>query len=168
MIEAATVLPDLTLDHPLQAIDEISRDITGRSRVRLADGLRMSALGIQREYLARVKDFTDRRGADPVSRRVLGMWSGRWTPSGQGTSTPSSGRSTGSSNTSSSSGTGLHPPCLFVAVAQADLAYHDVQRGRGLYYQLQRGDAVDRTARDIDIFEAKTVPPVPSRYRQAG
>ena len=53
-------------------------------------------------------------------------------------------------------------------VAQAGLAYHDVQRGSGLYYQLERGNAVDRTARDIDIFEAKTVPPVPGRYRAAG
>jgi hypothetical protein len=33
---------------------------------------------------------------------------------------------------------------------------------------LQRSGAVDRTARDIDIFEAKTVPPAPGRYRQAG
>ena len=53
-------------------------------------------------------------------------------------------------------------------VAQADLAYHDIHRSRGLYYQLQRSGAVERTARDIDIFEAKTVPPAPGRYRQAG
>jgi proteasome accessory factor A len=53
-------------------------------------------------------------------------------------------------------------------VAQADLAYHDIHRGRGRYYQLQRSNAVDRAARDIDIFEAKTVPPAPGRYRQAG
>ena len=53
-------------------------------------------------------------------------------------------------------------------VTQADLAYNDINRGRGLYYQLQRSGAVERTARDIDIFEAKTVPPPPGRYRQAG
>jgi proteasome accessory factor A len=53
-------------------------------------------------------------------------------------------------------------------VAQADLAYHDIDRGRGLYYELQRSGAVERTARDIDIFEAKTVPPSHGRYRQAG
>jgi proteasome accessory factor A len=53
-------------------------------------------------------------------------------------------------------------------VAQADLAYHDVHRSRGPYYQLQRSTAVDKAARDIDIFEAKTVPPAPGRYRQAG
>ena len=44
-------------------------------------------------------------------------------------------------------------------VAQADLAYHGIHRGRGLHYQLQRNGAVERTARDVDIFEAKTVPP---------
>jgi len=48
-----------------------------------------------------------------------------------------------------------------------DLAYHDVHRGRGRYYQLQRSGAVDRTARDIDIFEAKTVPPGAGRHREA-
>ena len=51
---------------------------------------------------------------------------------------------------------------------RADLAHHDIHRGRGLYYQLQRSGAVDRTARDIDIFEAKTFPPDPGRYRQVG
>ena len=35
-------------------------------------------------------------------------------------------------------------------------------------YLRQRDDAVDRTARDVDIFEAKTVPPATGRYRQAG
>jgi proteasome accessory factor A len=53
-------------------------------------------------------------------------------------------------------------------VAQADLAYHDIDRRRGLYYQLQRSNKADRTARDIDIFEAKTTPPVPGHYRQTG
>ena len=48
------------------------------------------------------------------------------------------------------------------------MAYHDIRRGRGLYYRLQRGDAVARTARDVDIFEAKTVPPASGRHRQAG
>ena len=38
MAEAGTVLPGLTLDNPVRAIGEVSRDITGRSRVRLADG----------------------------------------------------------------------------------------------------------------------------------
>ena len=36
MIEGGTIMPDMTLDHLIQAIREVSHDITGRSRVRLA------------------------------------------------------------------------------------------------------------------------------------
>ena len=76
MAEAGTVvLPGLTLDSPVpRATGEVSRDITGRSRVGLAGGRQLSALDIQREYLARARDFTGSRGADAVSRRVLGLW----------------------------------------------------------------------------------------------
>jgi proteasome accessory factor A len=44
-------------------------------------------------------------------------------------------------------------------LARLDLAYHDVRRSSGQYYQLERGGAVERVVRDIDIFEAKTIPP---------
>ena len=44
-------------------------------------------------------------------------------------------------------------------IAQLDLAYHDLRRDRGLYYQLQRNGAVHRVTRDLDIFEAKSTPP---------
>ena len=53
-------------------------------------------------------------------------------------------------------------------VAQLDLAYHDVHRGRGLYYLLQRRGAVERACRDLDIFEAKSVPPQTTRARLRG
>ena len=48
-------------------------------------------------------------------------------------------------------------------LAQLDLAYHDVRRSSGLYYQLQRSGAGERVVRDIDIFEAKTIPPILGR-----
>ena len=169
MAEAGTVMPGLILDNPVQAIGEVSRDLTGRSPVRLADGRQMSPLDIQREYLAKARDFTGKRGADAVSRRVLGMWDRALDAIG-----------TGNLDTIAREidwvikyqlierYRATHDlPLSAPQVAQADLAYHDVHRGRGLYYQLHSG-AVDRTARDIDIFEAKTVPPVPGRYRQAG
>src|ERR1700727_2636963 len=74
MIEAGTVMRDLTLDNPIRAIREVSHDMTGRSRVRLANGRELSALDIQYEYLNRAKEFTTKNGADPVSKRVLDMW----------------------------------------------------------------------------------------------
>jgi proteasome accessory factor A len=53
-------------------------------------------------------------------------------------------------------------------IAQLDLAYHDVRRGRGLYYLLQRAGAVDRVTRDLDIFTAKSIPPQTTRARLRG
>ena len=170
MAEADTVLPDLTLDNPVRAIGEVSRDITGRSRVRLAHGQRMSALDIQREYLTRAKDFTGSRGADAVSRRVLGLWERTLDAIGAG-NLDAIAREIDwvikyqlIERYRAEHGVPLSAP----QVAQADLAYHDIRRSHGLYYQAQRSGAVQRTARDIDIFEAKTVPPAPGRYRQAG
>jgi Pup-ligase protein len=53
-------------------------------------------------------------------------------------------------------------------IAWLDLAYHDLCRDRGLYYQLQRTGAVHRVTRDLDIFEAKSVPPQTTRAKLRG
>ena len=74
MIEAGAMLRDMTLDNPIRAIREVSHDMTGRSRVRLANGREMSALEIQYEYLTRAKDFTSKNGLNAISERVLEMW----------------------------------------------------------------------------------------------
>ena len=43
-----------------------------------------------------------------------------------------------------------------------------MRRGRGLYYLLQRRGAVERVTRDLDIFEAKSVPPQTTRAKLRG
>ena len=45
MVEAGVVLRDMTLDNPIRAIREVSHDMTGRSRVRLANGREMQRAG---------------------------------------------------------------------------------------------------------------------------
>ncbi|MBV9857461.1 MAG: Pup--protein ligase [Streptosporangiaceae bacterium] len=170
MIEAGAVLRDMTLDNPIRAIREVSHDMTGRSRVRLANGREMSALDIQYEYLARARDFTDKNGLDAVSKRVLEMW----------------GRALGAIETGNldliarevdwvtkyqliERYRARHDlPLSAPRIAQLDLAYHDVHRGRGLYYLLQRNGAVDRVTRDLDIFQAKSVPPQTTRAKLRG
>src|ERR687894_164515 len=61
MIEAGIVMRDLTLENPIRAIREVSHDMTGRRKVRLANGREASSLDIQNEYLSRARDFIDRR-----------------------------------------------------------------------------------------------------------
>jgi proteasome accessory factor A len=170
MIEAGAIMRDLTLDNAIRAIREVSHDMTGRSRVRLANGRELSALDIQYEYLNRAKDFTDRSGADPVSKRVLDMWERAL-----------SAIETGNLDLIAREVDWVTKyqlieryrarhdlPLSSPRVAQLDLAYHDVHRGRGLYYLLQRAGAVERAARDIDIFEAKSVPPQTTRAKLRG
>jgi proteasome accessory factor A len=170
MIEAGAIMRDLTLDNAIRAIREVSHDMTGRSRIRLANGRELSALDIQYEYLNRAKDFTDKTGTDAVSKRVLEMWE----------------RALGAIETGNldliareidwvtkyqliERYRARHDlPLSSPRVAQLDLAYHDVHRGRGLYYLLQRAGAVERAARDIDIFEAKSVPPQTTRAKLRG
>ena len=170
MIEAGTALRDMTLDNSIRAIREVSHDMTGRSRIRLANGREVSALDIQYEYLNRAKDFTDANGLDAAAKRVLEMWE----------------RALGAIETGNLDKIAREIdwvtkyqlieryqakhalPLSAPRIAQLDLAYHDIRRGRGLYYLLHRDGAVDRVTRDLDIFEAKSVPPQTTRAKLRG
>ena len=170
MIEAGAALRDMTLDNSIRAIREVSHDMTGRSRIRLANGREVSALDIQYEYLNRAKDYTDANGLDANTKRVLEMWE-------RALSAIESGNLDKIAREidwvtkyqlieryQAKHGLPLSAP----RIAQLDLAYHDIRRGRGLYYLLHRDGAVDRVTRDLDIFEAKSVPPQTTRAKLRG
>src|SRR6186713_876519 len=74
MIEAGVPIKDMTLENPIRAIREISHDMTGRRKVRLANGREMSALEIQSEYHSRAAEFADREGCNPEHRAMLELW----------------------------------------------------------------------------------------------
>ncbi|MEN3584576.1 MULTISPECIES: Pup--protein ligase [unclassified Streptomyces] len=171
MIEAGTVMRDLTLENPIRAIREVSHDITGRRRVRLASGREASALEVQREYYEKAVDFCERRGIRTGTvERVLELW----------------GRTLDAVETEDLDRidteidwvmkyklleryrakhdlTMSHP-----RVAQIDLAYHDIHRRRGLYYLLERKGQAVRVCDDLKIFEGKSVPPQTTRARLRG
>jgi proteasome accessory factor A len=170
MIEAGIVMRDLTLENPIRAIREVSHDLTGQKKVKLANGRDASALEIQREYYNKAVDFVSRRGGDEVVKRVLDLW----------------GRTLTAIDTGDLAlvdreidwvikhqlieryrdkhDLALSSP----RVAQLDLAYHDVNRNRGLYYLLERRGMLERAATDLRIFEAKSVPPQTTRARLRG
>src|SRR6186997_2255060 len=75
MIEEGVVMRDLTMENPIRAIREISHDMAGRRKVRLANGREASVLDIQAEYLAKARDFVDRRELHtPVIEQSLDLW----------------------------------------------------------------------------------------------
>jgi proteasome accessory factor A len=171
MIEAGTVMRDLTLENPIRAIREVSHDITGRRKVRLASGREASALDIQQEYFSKAVEFCERRGIRTgVVAQVLDLWGRALEAIGSG--------DLGKIGTeidwvmkyqlieryrSRDNITMSHP-----RVAQIDLAYHDIHRRRGLYYLLERKGQAARVCNDLRIFEAKSVPPQTTRARLRG
>ncbi|MEV3870390.1 Pup--protein ligase [Streptomyces sp. LE64] len=171
MIEAGTVMRDLTLENPIRAIREVSHDITGRRKVRLASGREASALEVQREYYEKAVDFCERRGIRTGTvEQVLELW-GRtldaieaedldriateidWVMKYQLIERYRAKHSMSMSNP---------------RVAQIDLAYHDIHRRRGLYYLLERRGQAARICNDLKIFEGKSVPPQTTRARLRG
>jgi proteasome accessory factor A len=170
MIEQGVQFRDFTLDNPIRAIREISHDLSGRRPVRLAGGREASALDVQREYHARAVEHVARRGSDPVTDRVLELW----------------GRTLDAVETQNLSlidreidwaiknrlvqryrtkhDLGLSSP----RIAQLDLAYHDIRRGRGIFDLLQRKDMVDRVTDDGEIEAAKDTPPQTTRAKLRG
>ncbi len=171
MIEAGVVLRDMTLENPIRAIREISHDMTGRRRVRLANGREASALEIQDEYLSKARDFASRRGLDDGNgKRVLDLWERTLSAVDTG-DLDLVGREIDwvtkyrlLERYKAKHSLELSSP----RIAALDLAYHDIRRNRGLYYLLQSKGLVERTARDLDIFEAKTRPPQTTRARLRG
>ncbi|MFE2135926.1 Pup--protein ligase [Streptomyces sp. NPDC059466] len=171
MIEAGTVMRDLTLENPIRAIREVSHDITGRRKVRLASGREASALEVQREYYEKAVDFCERRGIRTGTvEQVLELW-GRVLDSIEAEDLDRIGteidwvmkyklieRYRAKHNMTMS-----HP-----RVAQIDLAYHDIHRRRGLYYLLERKGQSARICNDLKIFEGKSVPPQTTRARLRG
>ncbi|MGL4173287.1 MAG: Pup--protein ligase [Actinomycetota bacterium] len=171
MIEAGVVMKDLSLENPIRAIREISHDLTGHRPIRLAGGRQLSAVQIQTEYLDRAIDFMDRRGrSSPLHKTVLDLW--------QRTIEAVDSDDLGGVDTEidwvmkyrlieryrAKHGLGLSNP----RIAQLDLAYHDINRTRGLYYLLERAGHAQRIATDPEIVEAEAVPPQTTRAKLRG
>ncbi len=170
MIEAGIVMRDLTLENPIRGIREVSHDLTGQKKIKLANGREASALEIQREYFQKASDFIGRRGGDPTVMRVLELWDRTlkaietqdlalvereidWVIKHQLIE-----------RYRAKHDLALSSP----RVAQLDLAYHDVNRNRGLYYLMENKHMVERASNDLLIFEAKNLPPQTTRARLRG
>ncbi|WP_436770894.1 Pup--protein ligase [Yinghuangia sp. YIM S09857] len=171
MIEAGMVMRDLTLENPIRAIREVSHDMTGQRKVRLANGREASALEIQLEYLTKAMDFADRRGIRTGTvRQVLDLWERTLTAVQTG-NLDLVGREIDwviKYQLIERYRAKHNLPMASPRVAQIDLAYHDIHRRRGLYYLMERRGQVERIGQDVKIFEAKSVPPQTTRARLRG
>ena len=174
MLEAGVVMRDMSLENPIRAIREMSHDVTGRREVRLTTGRELSALSMQWEYFEKATEFAQRRGLvdEPTgtTRRVLELW-GRSLKAIEAEDLSLIDREIDWAIKYRLLNRYMEKHDLDLAsprVAQLDLAYHDINRGRGLYNLLERNGMVERVTTDLAVFEAKTVPPQTTRAKLRG
>jgi Pup amidohydrolase len=157
-------LPDLTIVSPVQALHEISRDLTCMREISLADGRRVNPVQLQWEYLEHAKKYVEREDDTPEHREVLDRWEAVLT-----------GLETDPFT--------LHRELDWVAkhrvltayrdrddlgwndskLRAIDLQYHDVRRDKGLYYRLEASGKVERLTNDDEVDDAIMNPPINTR-----
>ena len=157
-------LPDLSLEGPVRALHEISRDVTCTVEVRLADARRLTAVQLQWEYFEHAKKYIEHEDDTEENREVLERWETVLT----------------SLETEPLS---LYRELDWVAkyrlleayrerggldrgdpkLRAIDLQYHDVRQEKGLYYRLERSGKVERLVDEADVQHAIMEPPEDTR-----
>ena len=171
IIEAGVVLRDLTLENPIRAIRESSHDITGKKTVRLSNGRELSALDMQREFFDRAFDFAHRREiVVGTVAKVLDLWE-RTLDAVEKDDLAAVASEIDWINKlqlverySIKHSLALSSP----RIAQIDLAYHDINQSRGLYYLSQRRGLVKTVASEAEIALAQVEPPQTTRAKLRG
>ncbi|MBT6147193.1 MAG: proteasome accessory factor PafA2 family protein, partial [Gemmatimonadetes bacterium] len=158
------IVPDVKLLDPVQAIRDVSRDLSYRWEIQLEDGSYTTALEIQRQYLRLAETYL--RGKDPEGDWVLDEW-----------------RLVLDALT--------HDPMVLVDridwvtkkwlletfmaeekiewtdpwLQSLDLEYHNLNPERGLYHDLRRRGIVRGVVDDAQIKDAIVRPPSDTRAR---
>ena len=170
MIEAGVAFRDFSLDNPIRAIREVSHDLTGRRPVRLAGGRQASALDIQREYHGRAVEYLQTREPNTQIEQVVDLW----------------GRQLDAVESQDFAKVDTEIDWVIkrklfqryqdrynmdladAKIAQLDLAYHDIKRGRGVFDLLQRKGLAARITTDEEIEAAVNTPPQTTRAKLRG
>jgi proteasome accessory factor A len=170
MVEANTVMRDLSLENPIRAIREISHDLTCTRKVKLTNGRELSALEMQTEYLEKTTRFIERRGADETSLLLLKEWELALEAIRDGASERLSRKVDWvTKRMLIERYMAKHDlPLGSPRIALLDLAYHDVNRNRGLFHLLERAGKVDRAVDDEAIATATREPPQSTRAKLRG
>jgi proteasome accessory factor A len=157
-------LPDLTVANPVASLHEVSRDLSCRAAVRLADGRRPNAIELQWEYLERAKKYVEQEDPTAENQEVVERWEAVL-----------SGLEDDPLE--------LHRELDWVAkyrvlegyrqrdgldwgdhkLRLVDLQYHDVRRDKGLYHRLAATGKVERLVTDEEIERAVLEPPEDTR-----
>jgi proteasome accessory factor A len=170
MLEDESVeLDDMTLENPIRAIREISHDLTCKRKVRLANGMEMSALEIQNAYLEKALEFRDRVGLPDQELRALEMWEHVLTTLDDDPFKLDRELDWVIKHKLIEAFRERHDVSLgSPQVALVDLQYHDIHRERSLFYRMQDKGMIERICNDEAIEKAQDQPPQTTRAKLRG
>ena len=164
--DLGAALDRLTLADPVRAVHTVSHDLTLTARLPLADGRRLTALEVQREYLHAVRTALG-RGAAPVDEQTADVVA-RWGSLLDRLATdPASCAREVEWLAKMRLLEGLrrrdHLDWDHPRIAAVDLQWSDVRPERGLYHRLVGAGAVERLVTDEAVARAVTHPPEDTR-----
>ncbi|MGH2750208.1 MAG: depupylase/deamidase Dop [Actinomycetota bacterium] len=164
MIEDDFITDDFTLVEPVRAMKSVSHDTNLRSTIELEDGRRITAVELQWEYLRLAKKYAQDNDISDVENDVLERWEsvldrlesdpmslGRELDWVAKLSVMRAYRDRDSLEWDSSK------------LKMVDLQWHDVRRGKGLYYKLLESGKIERLVTDSEIEHAVDHPPSDTR-----
>jgi proteasome accessory factor A len=169
MIERDVVFRDLTLENPIRAIREVSHDTACTRKLRLANGRELSALDIQWEYLDRAMRFARSPGFPSEVQAAVDRWEHLLT--GLEKDPMTLDREVDwvmKYKLLEHYSTKRDIPLSDPKISMMDLAYHDVDRRRGLYYMLENAGLADRIVTDEQIADSVVRAPQTTRARLRG
>jgi proteasome accessory factor A len=164
MVEDDYIERDFSLDGPVAAYRQVSRDLSCRETIRLKDGRTLTAIDLQREYLELAQRYCRERDAEPWAREVLARW--ERTLDRLAEDPMALGRELDWVIKHQLIENYIARHRLDWAdsrVQMLDLQYHDVRPGKGLYLKMEEADAVDRVVTDDEISKAIYDPPKDTR-----
>lgn len=169
-LEEGGDLSDLALAQPMQAIRDISLDLTGRTVLERLDGGTITALELQTEHLARVSEHAKDLDLSPLHREALSLWERglaaieQQRPQDVATELDWAAKWHLISRYTERSGAGLSDP----RVQRLNFAYHDLSPAQGLSRKLEASGMLRRFISDDAARGAMESAPVSTRAHLRG
>ena len=161
LVEEGGALEVPLLESATRAIREVSRDLSGRGAVRLADGRDLPAIEVQRHYLEAVERFLAERHPDDLdAQHVVGEWRRVLTaldrdPMSLEGELDWVAKLRLLQAYQDRNGVGMEDP----RIGMLDLAYHDIAPESGLHQLLVRQGRMASLVAEDDVLAAMDEPP---------
>jgi proteasome accessory factor A len=164
MLENQGILPHIELSNPVNAVKQVSRDLTIKASLSIQNGRHTNALAIQQAFLNAAHDFYTTRELSPITKEVLIRWESVLEQLERDPMTLNreidwvAKRALIESYMDRKQCSWEDP-----RIAMMDLQYHDIRTAKGLYYTLERTGKMERLTHDEEIQRAMNTAPTQTR-----